>query len=163
GLGPRYDGRGCMLLVTPESASVLMPSVNADQAASEAPELELVRWSDDAGPAEALRRTLDDVGGTRARRAGVDPEMRADHLLLLREAVPDASLVTASLAVGSLREVKSEGELRLLQAASDAADEAVRAAFAACRPGATELDVADAAASAFRSAGSEIVFTIVGC
>src|SRR5262249_34427956 len=72
-------------------------------------------------------------------------------------------LATARRAVGSLRGAKSEGALRLVQAASDAADEAVRAAFAACRPGATELDVADAAASAFRSAGSEIVFTIVGC
>ena len=62
-----------------------------------------------------------------------------------------------------LREVKSDGELRLLQAAADAGDAAMRAAFAACRPGATELQVADAAAAAFRAEGcEEVVFTIVG-
>jgi Xaa-Pro aminopeptidase len=89
--------------------------------------------------------------------------MRADHLLLLQEAIPAAGFVTASIAVRPLREVKSEGELRLLQAAADAGDTAIRAAFAACRPGVTELDVADAAAAAFRSAGcEEVVFTIVG-
>jgi Xaa-Pro aminopeptidase len=162
GFAPMYDERACMLLVTSESAGVLIPSLNADQAAAEAPELDLVRWSDDAGPHDALRRTLAGVGGTRVRRAGVDPEMRADHLLLLQEAIPHTSFVTASVAVAPLREVKSESELRLLQAASDTADEAVRAAFAACRPGVTELEVADAAAAAFRAAGSEVEFTIVG-
>jgi Xaa-Pro aminopeptidase len=163
GFAPRYDERACMLLVTPESAGVLMPSLNAEQAAAEAPELELVTWSDDAGPIDALRSTLDHIGAGGARRAGVDPEMRAEHLLLLQDAIPEATFVTASVAVRPLREVKSETELRLLQAASDAADGAVQAAFAACRPGATELEVADAAAAAFRAAGcEEVVFTIVG-
>ena len=39
----------------------------------------------------------------------------------------------------------------------------MRAAFAACRPGVTELDVAEAASAAFRAAGAEEVdFTVVG-
>jgi Xaa-Pro aminopeptidase len=89
--------------------------------------------------------------------------MRADHLLLLQEAIPGTSWVSAEIAVRPLREVKSEGELRLLQAAADAGDAAMRAAFAACRPGATELQVADAAAAAFRAEDcEEVVFTIVG-
>src|SRR2546430_9660711 len=58
GFAPVYDERACMLLVTAESTGVLMPSLNAEQAAAEAPEFELVTWSDDAGPAEALRTTL---------------------------------------------------------------------------------------------------------
>ena len=95
GFAPHYDERACMLLVTRGSAAVLMPSLNAEQAAADAPELELVTWSDDAGPADALRRTLEHVGGNGARRAGVDPEMRADHLLLLQEAIPGASCVDA--------------------------------------------------------------------
>ena len=55
GFAPHYDERACMLLVTPASAAVLMPSLNAEQAAGDAPELELVTWSDDAGPTDALR------------------------------------------------------------------------------------------------------------
>jgi Xaa-Pro aminopeptidase len=163
GFAPMYDERACMLLVTRESAGVLMPSLNADQAAAEVPELELVTWSDDAGPVDALRKTIAHVGANGVRRAGVDPEMRADHLLLLQGAIGNARFVDASVAVRPLREVKSESELQLLQAAADAADGAIRAAFAACRPGATELEVADAAAAGFRAAGcDEVVFTIVG-
>src|SRR5689334_23779217 len=91
GFAPRYDERACMLLVTAGAAAVLMPNLNADQSEAEAPELELVRWTDDAGPADALRKTLELVGGTRARRAGVDAEMTAEHLLLLQDALPEAS------------------------------------------------------------------------
>lgn len=163
GFAPHYDERACMLLVTPSSAAVLMPSLNAEQAAGDAPELELVTWSDDAGPADAMRRTLAQVGANGVGRAGIDPEMRADHVLLLQKASPDTSFVSADVAVRPLREVKSDGELRLLQAAADAADVAMRAAFSACRPGATELHVADAAAAAFRAEGcEEVVFTIIG-
>jgi Xaa-Pro aminopeptidase len=162
GFAPLYDERACMLLVTPQSAGVLMPSLNAEQAAAEAPELELVTWSDDAGPVDALRATLRRVGKSAVRRAGVDPEMRAEHLLLLQDAISGASFVNASVAVRPLREVKSEDELRVLQAASDAADGALQAAFSACRAGATELEVAEAAAAAFRAAGcQEVMFTIV--
>jgi Xaa-Pro aminopeptidase len=161
GFAPLYDERACMLLVTRGSAAVLMPGLNAEQSAAEAPELDLVTWSDDAGPVDALRRTLDRVGAAGALSAGVDPDMRAGHLLLLEQAIPAATFVDASVAVTSMREVKSADELRLLQAASDAADRAVEAAFSACRPGATELQVADAAAAAFRDAGAEVAFTIV--
>ena len=163
GFAPRYDERACMLLVTAGSAGVLMPSLNAEQAAAEAPELELVIWSDDAGPVEAVRSALDRVGADSVRRAAVDGEMRADHLLLLQDAVSDASFVDASIAVRPLREVKSDHELLLLQAASEGGDAAMQAAFAACAPGVTELEVGEAAAAAFRAAGAEEVeFTIVG-
>ena len=162
GFSPVADERACMLLVTSRSALVLMPSLNAEQAVSEAPEVELVTWDDDAGPVAALQGALKRVGGDSARRGAADPEMRADHLLLLQETTPDTSFVAASVAVAPLREVKSADELRELQAAALAADEAVRAAFAACRPGATELEVAESAAAAFRGAGSEVLFTMVG-
>jgi Xaa-Pro aminopeptidase len=162
GFSPLYDERACMFLVTAGGAGVLMPNLNAEQAATEAPELELVRWRDDAGPGDALRDTLAKVGANGVRRAGVDPEMRAAHLLLLQGAIPGASFVDASLAVRPLREVKSDAELSTLQAASDAADAAMRAGFDACRPGVAELEAAEAIAAAFRAAGSqEVVFTIV--
>ena len=63
GFSPVADERACMLLVTSRSALVLMPSLNAEQAVSEAPELELVTWDDDAGPVAALQGALKRVGG----------------------------------------------------------------------------------------------------
>ena len=111
GFAPLYDERACMLLVTRSSEGVLMPSLNAEQAASEAPELELITWSDDAGPGEALRGTLAHVSANGIGRAAVDPEMRADHLLLLQDAVPGASFVDATAVVGPMRVVKSADEL----------------------------------------------------
>src|SRR5262245_5148849 len=163
GFAPLYDERACMLIVTQSAEGVVMPSLNAEQSASEAPELELVQWSDDAGPDDAPRRTLAHVSANGLRRAAVDPEMRADHLLLLQAAVAGASFVDATVLVGPMRIVKSADELRLLQTASDGGDAAMKAAFDACRPGVTELEVAEAAAAAFRAAGAdEGEFTIVG-
>jgi Xaa-Pro aminopeptidase len=162
GFAPRYDERACMLIVTPSSEGVLMPSLNAEQAASEAPELELVQWSDDAGPDEALRATLAHVGANGIRRAAVDPEMRADHLLVLQDAVDGARFVDATVIVGPMRIVKSPDELALIQKASDGGDAAMQAAFAACGTGVPENDVAEAVAAAFRAAGAEPEFAIVG-
>ena len=112
GFSPVADERACMLLVTFGAALVLMPSLNAEQAVAEAPELELVTWDDDAGPSAALREALARAGDDGVRRVGVDPEMRGDHLLLLQGAIPDAAFVTASAVVGPLREVKSADELQ---------------------------------------------------
>jgi Xaa-Pro aminopeptidase len=162
GFSPFADERACMLLVSSQSALMLMPSLNAEQAAAKAPELELVTWDDDAGPVDALRDTLERVSGAAPRRAGVDPEMRAEHLMLLQEAIPEATFTTAAVAVRPLREAKSEEELSLLSDAARAADDAMRAACSACRVGASELDVSEAAAAAFRANGcEEVLFTIV--
>jgi Xaa-Pro aminopeptidase len=162
GFSPKGDERACMLLVTATGTAVLMPSLNAEQAAAEAPELELVRWSDDAGPEAALRATLERVSGAAAHRVAADPEMRADHLMLLQETLPQAKTVTATLVVGPLREAKDDTELAALQRSSDIADQALRAAFATCAPGVSELEVGDAIERAFRAGGSTPEFAIVG-
>jgi Xaa-Pro aminopeptidase len=162
GFSPKGDERACLLLVTATGAAVLMPSLNAEQAAAEAPELDLVRWSDDAGPVDALRATLERVAGTSAQRVAADPEMRADHLMLLQETLPEANTVTATLVVGPLREAKDAGELSALQRSSDVADQAMQAAFGALAPGVTELAVADAVARGFAAGGATLEFAIVG-
>ena len=74
GFSPKGDERACMLLVSADAAAVVMPSLHADQTASEAPELELIRWSDDAGPSAALATALDMTEAAPANVA-VDPEM----------------------------------------------------------------------------------------
>jgi Xaa-Pro aminopeptidase len=162
GFAPLYDERACLLLVSPTGVAMLMPSLNAEQARSEAPEVELITWADDAGPATALVAALERVGGTDASAVGADPEMRADHLLLLQAAVDGASYESASAVLRPLREIKDAGELDLLAAAARTADRAIEAAWAACRAGTSELAVAEAAAAAFREAGcEEVEFTIV--
>jgi Xaa-Pro aminopeptidase len=162
GFAPQGDERACMLLVSSIGVAFLMPSLNAEQAAAEVPELELVRWADDAGPETALRATLERVGATVTTRAAADPEMRADHLLLLQEALPQTAMVTAAVLMSPLREVKDASELAILKTSSDVADTAVLAAFGACAPGVSELAVADVVAQAFAAGGATAAFATVG-
>jgi Xaa-Pro aminopeptidase len=162
GFAPKYDERACMLLVTPGATAMLMPSLNAEQSAAESGDIQFFTWADAEGPAEALHRALESVSSGSASTVAVDPEMRADHLLLLQRDVPGAALVTSAEILESLRVVKSREELEVLAAGFQVADEAVRAAYAACVPGNTELEVAEQAAAAFREGGcEEVLFTIV--
>jgi Xaa-Pro aminopeptidase len=162
GFAPMYDERACMLLVTAGGLQVVMPNLNADQAESEAPEIALVRWKDDAGPEGALRTALAGVGGDGATTVGADGEMRADHLMLLQSVLPGARFQNASAVLRPLREIKDRAELDVLAVSAAAGDTAMRAAFAACRPGRSELEVAESIQAAFRDAGCEDVeFTIV--
>jgi Xaa-Pro aminopeptidase len=161
GFSPRGDERACMLLVSGHAAAFVMPSLNAEQTASEAPELGLIRWSDDAGPAAALATALDKTDASAANVA-VDPEMRADHLLLLQNALPSAVMSDATSVFGPLREAKDAIELEALQLAANVADTAMLAGFAALRPGATELEIAEIIAQTFGANGSPTEFGIVG-
>jgi Xaa-Pro aminopeptidase len=163
GFAPLYDERACICLISRSSVQMLMPSLNAEQARSEAPEIELVTWADDAGPERALQQALAGVDGASAAAIGADPEMLAGHLLLLQSLLPSARYEPASAVMRPLREVKDAQELALLQASAAAGDAAVRAGLAACVAGVTELDVAEVIAAAFREAGcDEVIFTIVG-
>lgn len=161
GFSPTADERACMLLVASARAVALMPSLNAEQVAAAAPELELIRWDDHEGPETALRAALARVSAATVDRLAVNAEMRADHLLLLQAVLPGAQTVSASEVVGGLREVKDRDELDALQRSSDVADRAMLAAFEELRSGATELQVADAVARAFGSAGSAVEFASV--
>jgi Xaa-Pro aminopeptidase len=162
GFSPMPDERACMLLITGTGVAMLMPSLNAEQAAAQAPELELVRWSDDVGAETALHQSLERVGARDVGLVAADPEMRADHLLLLQAALPEARTVSAAGVIGPLREAKSSEELALLQRSADAADAAMRAAFTALAPGVTEMAVLDALNRAFVEAGATPQFGIVG-
>ena len=160
GFSPLADERACMLLLTARKAIMVVPSLNAEQSMAAAPELEFASWSDDAGPNDALADSLGRLLDGGAARAAVDPEMRADHLLLLQRWLPATELVSATAVVGPLRALKSPGELELLAAAGRIADLAVVAAQRACPAGASELQIADAAATVFRANGCEALFTI---
>jgi Xaa-Pro aminopeptidase len=164
GFSPTADERVCMLLVGRESAAFVVPSLNAEQTGAAVADLPLETWEDHVGPDEALARGLARLGLRAPATVAVDGTMRADFLLLLQEQLPGARCLPAAVVLADLRAVKDPSELESLAAAARTADAAVEAAFAACGPDATELDVAEAAAAAFRRAGcEEVLFTSVAC
>lgn len=162
GFAPLYDERACALLVSAGGAAMLMPALNAEQTAAHAPGVELVRWADEDGPRIAVRETLARCGFDGEGAFAADPEMRADHLLLLQDALTGLRTVDAGEVIWPLRELKDPDELAVLARSAEVADRAVQAAWAACGAGASELTVAEAAGAVFAAAGCEPEFTIVG-
>ncbi len=161
GFSPTADERPCYLLAGPRGAAVVVPSLNAEQTADHT-DLPLYVYADAEGPSQALAGAAEATGLASCRRLAVGDTMRADFLLLLLEGWPAARPELASALVGPLRLRKSAAEIRRLEAAAALADRAVEAAVAACRPGVTELEVADAATRTFLQGGAEEVpFAIV--
>jgi Xaa-Pro aminopeptidase len=163
GFAPLYDERASLLVVGPRDAAMVMPALNAEQTAAEVPEVELVRWADEDGPVAALHEAIARASaGHSPARVAADPQMRGDHLLELQAATPGAHTIDATAVLGPLRAVKDATELGLLADAAANADRAVQAAWAACAPGVAEREVAEAVRAAFRSAGDEPEFALVG-
>jgi Xaa-Pro aminopeptidase len=162
GFSPHGDERACLLVVSRDAAAMVMPGLNADQTTAEAPELELLRWSDDAGPSDALAGALAATSAAHAVTVAVDPEMRADHLLLLQSAIPHAATVDATSVIGPLRTAKDSVELDSLQLAANVADTAMLAAFDFLAPGVSELAVAEVVAQTFGAHDSPVEFAIIG-
>jgi Xaa-Pro aminopeptidase len=155
GFSPLADERFCVLLVTASSEAFVVPQLNADQTAAALPSLSIFRWPDEDGAAQALARALASLDGAPPRRVAVDPEMRAEALLALRDSLPGIELVNGAALMRAVREVKQPAEIDALARSAASADRAMRAAIAACRPGVSELDVAVAASAEFRDAGAD--------
>lgn len=159
GFAPQADERLCLLLVGTDAVRMVVPSLNAEQTAAHT-DVELNIWEDADGPQGALRDALGAMPAP--RRLAVDGAMRADFLLHLQSQVSPQEMVEAGLLLAPLRERKSPGEIEALAKAAAQADQAMQAAVDACRPGATEAEIAWAAEVAFRQAGAEeVCFTLV--
>jgi Xaa-Pro aminopeptidase len=117
-------------------------------------------YTDAEGPAQALAAARSRLGERSPRRLGVDDTMRADFVLTLHAAYPDAHLVLGSEALAPVRMRKDADEIEALKRSAQHADRAVRDVWAACRAGVSEHDLADVAAASFRRSGSqEVLFT----
>jgi Xaa-Pro aminopeptidase len=162
GFAPLYDERACALLVSAGGAAMLMPALNAEQTADRAPSVELLRWADEDGPRGALRETLARAGSPDGGTLAADPEMRADHLLLLQDALAGTRTIDAGEVLWPLREIKDGDELAALARSAEVADRAMQAAWAACADGVSELAVAEAINRVFAAGGCEPEFAIVG-
>jgi Xaa-Pro dipeptidase len=121
-------------------------------------------WVDDivtyevmADPIAALTTLLRSrglAGGRLGFEAGYGA-LTIDQMRRLRDALPDAEWVDASGTIERLRAVKSALELDALRAAARASSNGMAAALAAVREGATDNDVAAAAAEAVIATGGE--------
>lgn len=155
------DERPCLLLITAENAGFLMPALNAEDARARC-DLPMWTWADADGPRAALQLALGSLRATTARNAAVDETMRADFALLLLDALPQARHSFASDCLGPLRMCKSAAEQTELRRNAAIDDAAMLAAFAAIRPGMTELDLADVVEQTFKAHGAKPLFVIVG-
>ena len=158
GYVPHPDERVCLLLVSPETINMVVPSLNAEAVAVHI-DLPLERWPDSEGPQQALNRAVSDLS---IKRLAVDGTMRADFLLALLAATSPGETITVESLLAPLRMRKSAEEIEALALAAAQAGRAMQAAMDACRPGATEAEVAWAAEEAFRKDGAEVVnFTLI--
>lgn len=159
GFAPHADERLCLLLVGRQAVRMVVPALNAEEVAAHSA-VALVGWADADGPQAALRQALADLPPAHA--LAVDGALRADALLQLQAQVAAESTTTADGLLAPLRMAKSSGEVEALARAARQADRAMQAAVQACRPGASEMEVAWAAEVAFRQQGAEeVCFTLV--
>ncbi|MGH2403470.1 MAG: M24 family metallopeptidase [bacterium] len=98
--------------------------------------------------AEAVRRLA--LKG----RIGVDL-LPVGALRTLEKALPEVAFVDGQEVIEDARRIKHPTEVAMLRAAAEVVDAGMHAAIAAVRPGATEIEVSAAAASAMMLAGSE--------
>jgi len=161
GYSPLADERPCYLFIDGHGTAFVVPSLNAGQAAEHVTAPTFV-YTDADGPAAALAGARKALGRQAPARIAVDDTMRADCVLVLVDVYANASLSLGSEILAPLRMRKSPEEIEALRRSSRHADQAMRDALAACRAGATELEIADVAAASFRRSGSqEILFTAV--
>lgn len=162
GYRPVGTERLTLLLLRPGQDPVLVvPALEAPDAARAAPALALRDWTDGQDPYGAAASLLARAGGTGGRYA-VSDNTWAMHLLGLQQRLPDTGWVSLTEALPMLRAVKDPAELDRLAAAGAAADAAYEEIRKVRFGGRRETDVAADLAGLLRSSGhSQVDFTIV--
>lgn len=160
GVSVHGDERPVMLLVTATKAGFLMPALNADSVRANT-DLPFHTWEDAVGPSAALAAVLSDFRVGAGGVVALDEAMRADFALLLLDALPGWRREFLDRTVGWLRARKEPAEYAALKENALINDGAMRAAFAALRPGVTEREVAAVVERHFMEAGAEAAFASV--
>lgn len=158
GLSPHGDERPVMLLIGRTNACFLMPSLNVDSSRSKT-DLPFFPWADAEGPHAALRQAVEATLGENASPVVVlDETMRADFALLVLEVIPDARRRFTDDTVGRLRARKDPTEFERLKQNALLNDRAMKAAFAALKPGVTELEIARLVENFYEENGAQTAF-----
>lgn len=164
GLSPHGDERPVMILVGPKGAAMLIPALNVDSQRG-LTDLDFFPWSDEEGPKAALAAALSAIGATgRGLSVALDETMRADFALLVLDALASPRHKFLADTVAALRARKDADEYAALKANALINDNAMRAAYAALRPGITELELAEVirASYAAQGAGTEFLSVCFG-
>lgn len=136
---------------------LVVPTLEAPDAAGAAPTLALRDWTDGKDPYEATASLVDARG-----RFGVSDNGWALHLLALQKRLPDSRYVALTEALPMLRAVKDAAELERLAAAGAAADATYEEIRKVPFGGRRETDVAGDLVDLLRQFGhSQVDFTIV--
>lgn len=160
-LSPHGDERPVMLMVSQGFAGFLMPALNVESSRQHT-DLPFFAWADADGPDAALEDLLAATGVDRTASSIVlDETMRADFALLVLDALPGAKRRFTQDTVGYLRSRKDADEYNRIKAAHLLNDRAVEAAFAALKPGMTEIEVAGLIDDFYLANGATTVFCSV--
>lgn len=159
-LSPHGDERPVLLMVSQSYAGFLMPALNVDSSRQHTA-LPFHPWADADGPDAALADLLAATGIGAAPSLAIDETMRADFALLVLDALPGAKRAFTAETVGFLRAQKDENEYELLKANAVINDGAMRAAFAALKPGVTEIEIATVVRDYYKAHGATAEFTSV--
>ena len=163
GFSPFPDERLSTLLLSSNASAFVVPSINAEDVRKSTGDIPMFVWDDATGPLDAVGAAISSLGLDGPISLAVDPEMRADALLVIQSILPHAQFLDGALVLQPAREVKSGHEIELLRASAATADVAMHQALDACRLGVTELAIAQAAVEGFRNAGvAQVLFAIVG-
>lgn len=160
GFAPHPDERACLLLISPDKAGFVMPALNAGDARQHT-DLPFWDWADATGPDAALAAALAAIAPA-PTHVSLDEAMRADHALLVLDALPNCTRGFVTETLGALRVIKDADELAALAENARIADAAQIALRAALREGMTERDLADVARASFTAQGATPAFAIVG-
>ena len=151
GFSPHADERPCYLFLTQSDSVFVVPELNAGQARGRVDAPFLV-YSDADGPSASLGQAHDRLG--RADRVSVGDTMRADFMLLLQERWAKSAFVAGAHVMAPVRMIKTADEIDAMRRSAATADVAVDAAFAASKPGVTEVAAARAAGEALTAQGA---------
>ncbi|MEW2402967.1 aminopeptidase P family protein [Streptomyces sp. NPDC046862] len=170
GYRPPETERLTLLVLRPgEDPALVVPALEAPDAAKAAPMLTLRDWTDGNDPYETAAdllgraaRTAGTARTARTARFGVSDNAWAMHLLGLQNRLPDTAYVSLSESLPMLRAVKDAAELERLAAAGAAADAAYEEIRKVPFAGRRETEVAADLADLLRQSGhSQVDFTIV--
>ena len=117
---PHPDERLCLLLVSPEKTSIVVPTLNAEDMSAHVNDIPFFRWPDADGPNEALAEAL---SGLEVNKLAIDGSMRADFLLPLLAATTPRQIITVEPLLAPLRARKSPEEIEALARAAALADQ----------------------------------------
>lgn len=159
-LSPHGDERPVLLMVSPSYAGFLMPALNVDSARQHT-DLPFFPWADADGPDAALAELLAATRVPAAPSIVLDETMRADFALLVLDALPGAHRRFTDDTVGYLRARKDVAEYEALKQSAVLNDAAMKAGFAALRPGITEREVATVIRDFYKAHGATIEFCSV--